>query len=94
MFNLRQLNSLDHAVSTNYSSRFTSPNFRVPSGFLGNIGEPLDYSQSEPYIYRSDGDIVRSGPPSVSDTLSNPEAYNDHNERMLTALNNDGESAN
>ncbi|EKM56302.1 uncharacterized protein PHACADRAFT_253360 [Phanerochaete carnosa HHB-10118-sp] len=48
MLNLRQL---DYATSESNSdaqqvSRF-SVSFRVPSDFLGNIGEPLEYGQSE-----------------------------------------------
>ena len=49
MLNLRQLNNADNTKTnsdTQHPSRF-SIDFRVPSDLLGNIGEPLDYSQSE-----------------------------------------------
>ena len=49
MLNLRQLNNTDNTKTTSdaqHLSRF-SMDFRVPSDLLGNIGEPLDHSQSE-----------------------------------------------
>ena len=50
MLNLRQLNKADstqtNSDAQHESSRF-SIHFRVPSDLLGNIGEPLDHSQSE-----------------------------------------------
>ncbi|EKM56360.1 uncharacterized protein PHACADRAFT_207614 [Phanerochaete carnosa HHB-10118-sp] len=57
MLNLRQLGHTSGEISSDPepSSRL-SMNFRVPSDFLGNIGEPLDYSQSEKI--HEDGDIT------------------------------------
>ena len=49
MLNLRQLNKADNTETNwdvQHSSRFSIA-FRAPSDLLGNIGEPLDYSQSE-----------------------------------------------
>ena len=49
MLNLRQLNNTDNTETNSdphHFSRF-SIDFRVPSDLLGNIGEPLDHSQSE-----------------------------------------------
>ena len=49
MLNLRQLNNTDNTETNSdaqHLSRF-SIDFRVPSSLLGNIGEPLDHSQSE-----------------------------------------------
>lgn len=40
------MDGIDTNSVAQHFSRF-SINFRVPSDFLGNIGEPLDYSQSE-----------------------------------------------
>ena len=53
MLNLRQLNEPEHSnanLDGQHFSRFTAPNFRVPSYSLGNIGEPLDYGQAERYV--------------------------------------------
>ena len=59
MLNLRQVtetgNSTDNSDAEHFS-RFSTPNFRVPSYALGKIGEPLDYSQSERYLYGEDGE--------------------------------------
>lgn len=48
MLNLRQFNMPDHfrTTSARNFSRF-SVSFRVPSNFLGSIGEELDHSQYE-----------------------------------------------
>ena len=49
MLNLRQLNGMDNTETNSdvqYFSQF-SVEFRTPSNLLGNIGEPLDHSQSE-----------------------------------------------
>ena len=51
MLNLRQLNEADSTQTDadgQHSSR-SSINFRVPSNLLGNMGEPLDYHQSEQF---------------------------------------------
>ena len=54
MLNLRQFGSsqqtMDNSEDLRFSQLFTL-NFRVPSSFLGNIGEPLDHSQATRYIY-------------------------------------------
>ncbi|EKM60199.1 uncharacterized protein PHACADRAFT_203457 [Phanerochaete carnosa HHB-10118-sp] len=59
ILNLRQLNSTAQASENNsdaqHFSRF-SVSFRVPSDFLGNIGEPLDRGPSEPLGAEEDGD--------------------------------------
>ena len=49
MLNLRQLNNTDNAETNSDAQHFSrfSINFRVPSDLLGDIGEPLDHSQSE-----------------------------------------------
>ena len=49
MLNLRQLNNTDNTETNSDAHHFSrfSIDFRVPSGLLGNIGEPLDHSQSE-----------------------------------------------
>ncbi|EKM51647.1 uncharacterized protein PHACADRAFT_199151 [Phanerochaete carnosa HHB-10118-sp] len=50
ILNLRQLSQTDSTESTadvDRFSRFSVPNFRVPSDLLGNIGEPLDHRQDE-----------------------------------------------
>ena len=49
MLNLRQLNKADNTGANSDAQHFSrfSMDFRVPSDLLGNIGEPLDYSQSE-----------------------------------------------
>ena len=48
MLNLRQLNKADNTETNSDAQHFSrfSIDFRVPSDLLGNIGEPLDYSQS------------------------------------------------
>ncbi|EKM60183.1 uncharacterized protein PHACADRAFT_246023, partial [Phanerochaete carnosa HHB-10118-sp] len=50
ILNLRQLNhtaeASDNSTNAQRSSRF-SVSFRMPSDFLGNIGEPLDYGESD-----------------------------------------------
>lgn len=62
LLNLRQLNAAEQSPPNSdaqHFSRFSAPNFRVPSDFLGNIGEPLDYGQVERYIQGDnvDGDM-------------------------------------
>ena len=49
MLNLRQLNKTDNTETNSDAHHFSrfSVDFRVPSDILGNIGEPLDHSQSE-----------------------------------------------
>ena len=49
MLNLRQLNKTDNTENNSDAQHFSrfSIDFRVPSDLLGNIGEPLDHSQSE-----------------------------------------------
>ena len=49
MLNLRQLNNTDNTETNSDAHHFSrfSVDFRVPSDILGNIGEPLDHSQSE-----------------------------------------------
>lgn len=49
MLNLRQLNSANNAEADSDAQHLSqfSVDFRVPSNFLGNIGEPLDHGQSE-----------------------------------------------
>ena len=49
MLNLRQFNKSEHSQSDSDAQHFSrfSVSFRVPSSLLGNIGEPLDHSQSE-----------------------------------------------
>ena len=49
MLNLRQLNKTDNTETNSDAQHFSrfSVDFRVPSDILGNIGEPLDHSQSE-----------------------------------------------
>ena len=49
MLNLRQLNNTDNTETNSDAQHFSrfSIDFRVPSDLLGNIGEPLDHSQSE-----------------------------------------------
>ena len=54
MLNLRQLNKSEHTQASSALpplSQVSVPNLRVPSGLLGNIGEPLDHEQMERYIY-------------------------------------------
>lgn len=49
MLNLRQLNTettLEGSTAAEHFSRFSSPHFRVPSNFVGNMGEPLDFGES------------------------------------------------
>ena len=59
MLNLRQLSQPggDATSAAEHFSRF-SVNFRVPSDFLGNIGEPLDHSnwRSEPTLSTDSND--------------------------------------
>ncbi|EKM60203.1 uncharacterized protein PHACADRAFT_189335 [Phanerochaete carnosa HHB-10118-sp] len=59
ILNLRQLNPTAQASENNsdarHFSRF-SVNFRVPSDFLGNIGESLDHGSSEPLGAEEDSD--------------------------------------
>lgn len=49
MLNLRQLNNADNTHTNSDVQHFSqfSLEFRSPSDLLGNIGEPLDHSQSE-----------------------------------------------
>lgn len=49
MLNLRQFNKTDNVESNSDAQHFSrfSIDFRVPSDFLGNIGEHLDHSQGE-----------------------------------------------
>ena len=49
MLNLRQINNTDNTKTNSDAQHFSrfSIDFRVPSSLLGNIGEPLDHSQSE-----------------------------------------------
>ena len=49
MLNLRQLNQINNTQTDSDPRHFSrlSIDFRVPSAFLGNIGEPLDHGQSE-----------------------------------------------
>ena len=49
MLNLRQLNKADNTQTNSDAHHFSrfSMDFRVSSGLLGNIGEPLDHGQSE-----------------------------------------------
>lgn len=48
MLNLRQLSHADdQGISNGRHASVLSITFRVPSDFLGNIGESLDHSQSE-----------------------------------------------
>ena len=59
MLNLRQLNEPERSTANSdaqHFSRFSVPNFRVPSHSLGNIGEPLDYGQAERYVRGDDAD--------------------------------------
>lgn len=55
MFNLRQLTA-DCTVDSDGQrfSLFSAPNFRVPSNFLGNIGEPLEHGQEERYAHEDE----------------------------------------
>ncbi|KAJ3551492.1 hypothetical protein NM688_g4673 [Phlebia brevispora] len=48
LINLRQLDSLDVSEAA-HSSRFSAPNFRVPTfpSILGNLGEPLAVGEDE-----------------------------------------------
>ncbi|GJE99216.1 hypothetical protein PsYK624_154650 [Phanerochaete sordida] len=58
MLNLREFNSAESAEGNSdfeHFSRF-SVSFRVPSGFMGNIGQPLDHGQL-PELCEDDGDI-------------------------------------
>ena len=61
LFNLRQFNTSKASSASrgpqNFS-QFSIPGFNVPSGFLGNIGEPLDHSQSGRYIHEDDEESV------------------------------------
>lgn len=58
MLNLRQLNRTagESNSDARHFSRF-SASFRMPSDFLGNIGEPLDHSQSD--LDQEDGSDTR-----------------------------------
>lgn len=51
MINLRSLNTNANTNSTmsdfQHFSRFSTPNFRMPPSFLGNIGETLDHGLEE-----------------------------------------------
>ena len=49
MLNLRQLHEADSTEASSDTQHFSqvSINFRAPSDLLGNIGEPLDHSQSK-----------------------------------------------
>ena len=53
MLNLRQLGDSEPSANSDaqHFSRFSAPNFKVPSNFLGNIGEPLDHGQAERYVH-------------------------------------------
>lgn len=49
MFNLRSLSNMNASQTDSdpqHFSRFTVPNFRVPSNFIGDIGQPLVHGQS------------------------------------------------
>ena len=59
MLNLRHVNEPERLTSNSdpqHFSRFSAPIFRVPFHSLGNIGEPLDHSQSERYVHGDDDD--------------------------------------
>ncbi|EKM56378.1 uncharacterized protein PHACADRAFT_207631 [Phanerochaete carnosa HHB-10118-sp] len=60
MLNLRQLNRTagENNSDARHFSRF-SASFRMPPDFLGNIGEPLDHSQSDRVI--DDGSDIPEG---------------------------------
>ena len=72
MLNLRQLNKTDNTETNSDAHHFSrfSIDFRVPSDLLGNIGEPLDHSQSE-QIHEGEPD-EREGP--VEDSEAGPGA--------------------
>ncbi|EKM56281.1 uncharacterized protein PHACADRAFT_207561 [Phanerochaete carnosa HHB-10118-sp] len=56
MLNLRQLSHASDEISSgNEHSSSRSVNFRLPSDFLGNIGESLDHGQAE-RVQKYDGD--------------------------------------
>ena len=60
MLNLRQLNESGYSVADPNAqdlSQLTDLSFRIPPRSLGNIGEPLDYSQAERYAYEDDDDV-------------------------------------
>ncbi|EKM60284.1 uncharacterized protein PHACADRAFT_189418 [Phanerochaete carnosa HHB-10118-sp] len=56
ILNLRQLNHTSRSSNSDalHFSRF-SVNFRIPSDFLGNIGEPLEHGQLEVMLEGGDG---------------------------------------
>jgi hypothetical protein len=64
MFNLRQLNPSGSQLSSRAEQHFnmSTLRFSVYSEFLGNIGEPLDYGQSEQAIANADDGNLDPGP--------------------------------
>lgn len=74
MLNLRQLNQTEgsHANSdAQHFSRFSVPNFRiVTTDFLGNMGEPMDTSPTEPS--GDDSDDLNHSPIDVGRRESEP----------------------
>lgn len=60
MFNLRSLPSSDRGSQLDSSnvgrfSQFSVPNFRVPSSFIGDIGQPLAHDDQDEVVYRNEG---------------------------------------
>ena len=97
MLNLRQSNKSERPSSVDsrarHFSRF-SVSFRMPSDFLGNIGEPLDHGQSEWRLCEDDepdnasvADSTQNWPSSVVESPSligeRPgNEWENHNEDM------------
>lgn len=52
MLNIRQFNHNDSQLDSNPS--FSLARIKIPSNLLGNIGEPLDHTQSELHFEESD----------------------------------------
>ena len=70
MLNLRQFNKSEHSQASSGAQRLSqlsAPNFRISSGRLGNIGEPLDHGQAERYTYGEDNEVQEMVPHSVED---------------------------
>lgn len=75
MLNLRQFNKSEHPHTNSDAQHFSrfAVNLRVPSNFLGNIGEQLDHSQSQ-RLHEDEDQLEAAGAEEVKFDITNFES--------------------